>query len=34
MGWLWLDVLLAVTLFTVWVSACGWLVRMCGRSRG
>jgi hypothetical protein len=34
MGWFWLDVLLAATLFTVWVAACGLLVRVCGRSGG
>jgi hypothetical protein len=34
MGWFWLDVPLAVTLFAVWASVCGGLVRVCGRSRG
>jgi hypothetical protein len=34
MGWFWLDVPLAVTLFTVWAAACGWLVRVCGRNSG
>jgi len=34
MGWFWLDVPLAATLFTVWAAACVLLVRACGRNWG